>query len=46
MELIEHNLSTNSAFFSNLRPQAIVLDWDEDDLPSQVNDLEEIDLIL
>ena len=40
MPLLEHNISSNEHLFEGSRPQALVLDWDDEDLPTEVNSLQ------
>jgi len=40
MPLLEHNISANEHLFKSTRPQAAVLDWDDDDLPEEIQSLD------
>jgi len=40
MPLLEHNISANEHLFRSARPQAAILDWDEDDLPEEIQSLD------
>lgn len=42
MPLLEHNIRTNAHLFSsaNTSPRAVVLDWDDERLPTEVTDVE------
>lgn len=40
MPLLEHNIKLNEHLFPHTRPQAVVLDWDEDDLPDYIQSSE------
>lgn len=42
MPLLEHNINQNDKFFSSAStlPQAVVLDWDEDELPPRIQGVE------
>ncbi|EGN95225.1 hypothetical protein SERLA73DRAFT_171053 [Serpula lacrymans var. lacrymans S7.3] len=40
MPLLERNISSNGHLFPLARPEAVVLDWDNEELPPAVHDLE------
>lgn len=40
MPLLKHNIKLNEHLFPHTRPQAVVLDWDEDDLPDYIQSSE------
>ncbi|TFK39430.1 putative methyltransferase-domain-containing protein [Crucibulum laeve] len=46
MPLLEHNISSNTHIFSNSKPKADVLDWDEEELPVYIKEMESIDAII
>ncbi|KAK7683348.1 hypothetical protein QCA50_013610 [Cerrena zonata] len=47
MPLLEHNISNNEHLFVGDRPQALVLDWDEESLPSEVTAIQDgFDLVI
>jgi len=46
MPLIEQNFSLNKAHFLRAQPQAMVLDWDDEEIPQQVKDLGGLDAIV
>src|SRR6202050_753567 len=40
MPLLKHNISANEQLFKSARPQATVLDWDDDVLPEEIQSLD------
>ncbi|EMD38794.1 hypothetical protein CERSUDRAFT_133318, partial [Gelatoporia subvermispora B] len=46
--LLEHNIETNGGLFCSptTKPQALVLDWDDENLPSEVDALDGLDVII
>jgi len=46
MPLIEQNFSLNKAHFLRAQPQAMVLDWDDEEIPQRVKDLGGLDAIV
>jgi hypothetical protein len=44
MPLLEYNITANEHLYSSIRPQAAVLDWDEEELPEAFK--QEFDAIL
>ena len=46
MPLLEQNISANAHYFPSSSPEASVLDWDNEELPKEVQDLENLDVIV
>jgi len=46
MPLLECNISTNAHYCPSTTPKALVLDWDDEELPNEVLDLENLNAIL
>ena len=46
MPLLEHNISTNTHHCPSTTPKASVLDWDDEELPKEVQDLENLNVIV
>jgi len=48
MPILSHNISCNAKYFIQPpdSPQAVVLDWDEENLPEQVAEVGGFDIIL
>ena len=46
MPLLEHNISTNTHYYPSTTPKASVLDWDDEELPKEVQDLENLNVIV
>ena len=43
---MQHNIAVNAALYPGCPPQAIVLDWEVDELPGEVLEMGAIDLIM
>jgi hypothetical protein len=46
MPLLEQNISGNSQYYTSTKPNASVLDWDDEELPEEVKNLVELDVIV
>jgi hypothetical protein len=46
MPLLEENITANSGYFQSTKPQATVLDWDDEDLPEDIKNLQGLDAIV
>lgn len=47
MPLLERNISANDSVFTHIKPRALILDWSDERLPSEVTDTEfALDLIV
>jgi len=46
MPLLKQNISTNAKHYTSAKPQALVLDWDDDELPDEVKDVGGLDAIV
>ena len=46
MPLLEQNISANAHYCPSTAPKALVLDWDDEELPKEVRDLESLDVIV
>lgn len=43
---ISANISANAQYYTSTSPNALVLDWDDDELPEIVKNLEKLDAIM
>ncbi|KAJ3502835.1 hypothetical protein NLJ89_g8708 [Agrocybe chaxingu] len=46
MPLLEENIASNSQYYASARPEALVLDWDDAELPDEVKVLGGLDAIV
>jgi hypothetical protein len=46
MPLLEQNISANAHYCPSTTPKASVLDWDDEELPKEVRDLENLNVIV
>jgi hypothetical protein len=46
MPLLEQNISANTHYCPSTALKALVLDWDDEELPKEVQDLENLNVIV
>lgn len=46
MPLLEQNISANAHYCPSTAPKASVLDWDDEELPKEVRDLANLNVIV
>jgi len=46
MPLLRQNISANTQYYASTTPNALVLDWDDDELSENVKNLGELDAIM
>jgi len=46
MPLLRQNISANTQYYPSTSPNALVLDWDDDELSENVKNLGELDAIM
>lgn len=44
--LLERNIAASSGYYQSATPEALVLDWDDDEFPEAIKNLDGFDVIL